>query len=71
MLPSFVPVQSGNADAGPEVYIKGATGVGETHNQFSDVVSVSQSEQEEARPGDSGQGAIWMMGLIKVLISGK
>ena len=36
-LPSFVPVQSGNADAGPEVGIKGGAGVGENPNTRSSV----------------------------------
>ena len=45
VLPSFLPVQSGNADAGPEVGIKGGAGVGENDNQFSGVVLVSQDKR--------------------------
>ena len=44
VLSAFLPVQSGNADAGPEVGIKGGGGAGENSNQCTGVAPVGRGK---------------------------
>ena len=52
VLPAFLPVQSGNADAGPEVGIKGGGGAGENSNQCTGVAPVGRGKKRRGeKPG--------------------